>query len=260
MCEIAEVKIAYIDESGDTGDHMKSGSSNCFALGCVVIDSSDWANGFDHLLQFRRAIRDDFGPLMRYELKANHLIRNGGGLRRFNLAPSQRKLIYNYHLNQVVAIRASAFSVVVNKASAGVSGVDCLELAWVTLLQRLERTYRSDPSGVMIIHDQGEDAAVRKILRKSRRHMIAGSYFGGNSFRVPLNGLIEDPSPRASHESYFLQLADLVAYAGWRTYMPPGPGAARVCDAQTWFELGTGVLSAVNGLKQVGEPGVVLRY
>lgn len=254
------MRIAYVDESGDTGDPQKAGSSSCFALGCVVIDSIDWAEGFDHLLQFRRSIRDDFGPLMRFELKANHLIRNGGGLRRFNMSPSQRRLIYNYHLHQVAPMRAQAFAVVVDKASAGVSDRACLELAWVTLLQRIERTYREDPSGVMIIHDQGEDAAVRKILRKSRRHMIAGSYFGGSSFTVPLKRLVEDPSPRTSHESYFLQMADLVAYAGWRTYVPPGKGAAQVVDQATWGELGSGVLAAVNQLSGRGEPGVVLRY
>jgi hypothetical protein len=254
------VLIAYVDESGDTGDVSKGGASNCFALGCVVIRSGDWPAGFDHLLNFRRSIRDSFGPLLRYELKANHLIRNGGGLRRFNLSPGQRRLIYHYHLNQLAPMNAVAFAVVVDKARVPISGSACLEIAWVTLLQRLERTYRDEPDGVMIIHDQGDDAGIRKILRKSRRHMIAGSHFGGGSYTVPLRTLIEDPSPRASHESYFLQLADLVAYAGWRTYMPPGKGPAMVADAGTWSELGAAVLAQVNQLSRIGEPGVVIRY
>lgn len=252
--------IAYVDESGDTGDPNLKGSTECFSLGCVLIDSRAWADAFDHLLGFRRKIRDSFGPLLRYELKANHLIRNGGGLKRFNLAPSQRRLIYNYHLNQLAAIDARAFAVVVNKPSAGVSGPAALEMAWVTLLQRLENTTRREQTDVMIVHDEGENAAVRRMVRKSRRHMTAGSYFGGSSFSVPLKRLIEDPSPRTSHESYFLQLADLVAYAGWRTYRHPGSGVAKVVDQHTWGQLGTATHTAVNSLARVGEPGVVIRY
>lgn len=255
-----DVKIAYIDESGDTGDVAKAGSSSCFALGCVVIDSATWPEAFDGLLEFRRRIRDDFGPLMRLELKANHLIRNGGGLRRFNLSPGQRRLIFNYHLNQVARIGASAFAVVVDKESAGVSGPACLEMAWETLLQRLQRTYGSEEAGIMVIHDNGENAAVTRILRRARRHMTAGKAFGTGSVTVPMRRLIEDPSPRLSHESYFLQLADLVAYAGWRTHMAPGPGAALVADGRTWDQLGEGTLTQVNQLSKRGRPGVVLRY
>ncbi len=197
---------------------------------------------------------------MRFELKANHLIRNGGGLRRFDMAPGQRRLIYNYHLNQLAGINARAFAVVVDKAAADVSGTACLEIAWETLLQRLERTTSQEQTDVMVIHDQGEDAALRAILRRARRHMTSGTYFGSGTIRMPLQRLIEDPVPRVSHESYFLQLADLVAYAGWRTHMAPGPGAARVADEHTWDQRGTAVHSAVNSLSRRGRPGVVLRY
>lgn len=252
--------FAYVDESGDTGDPAKSGSTSCYSLGCVLIDSANWAVGFDHLLHFRRAIRDSFGPLMRAELKANHLIRNGGGLLKYGLSPAQRRLIYNYHLNQLAPMNARAFAVVVDKASAGVTGTACQEMAWVTLLQRLERTTNKEQTDVMVIHDEGDNAAVRRILRKSRRHMVAGSAFGGASFTLPLRRLVEDPSPRVSHESYFLQLADLVAYAGWRTHMAPGPGAGRIADGSTWKQLGNATHAAVNSLSKRGQPGVVLRY
>jgi hypothetical protein len=255
------VLIAYVDESGDTGPVSKSGASACFALGCVLVRSADWNSNFDDLIGFRRSLRDDFGPLMRQEMKANHLIRNGGGLRRYGLSPAQRQLIYRYHLNQIERLGARAFAVVVDKASADVSGSDCLEMAWVTLLQRLERTTSADGSPVMVIHDEGEDAAVRKILRKSRRHMTAGSMFGSHSRSVPLKQLVEDPVPRVSHESYFLQLADLVAYAGWRTHMAPGPGAALVAPAGIWRELGGAIHADVSKYaRRLPAPGVVLRY
>jgi hypothetical protein len=253
------VLLAYVDESGDTGDPGLSGSSSCFVLGCVLIDSTVWAAGFDHLVNFRRGIKANFGPLMRQELKANHLIRNGGGLRSLGLSPGQRGLIYAYHLNQLAAIQARAFAVVIDKASTGVAGAKCLEMAWGTLLQRLERTTHYDQNDLMLVHDEGEDVAIRKFVRKSRRHMVVGSYFGGTTFNNPFRRLVEDPSSRASHESYFLQMADLVAYAGWRTYIPPGPGAAKVVPVTMWNQLGSAIHRPANSLSRVGAPGVVIR-
>ncbi|WP_460854044.1 DUF3800 domain-containing protein [Nocardioides montaniterrae] len=251
--------IAYIDESGDTGDPALQGSSGCFVLGCVLIDSADWATAFDHLVGFRRQIKSTFGPLMRQELKANHLIRNAGGLRPLGLSPGQRQLIYAYHLNQLSSMKARAFAVVVDKAATGAVGSQCLDMAWGTLLQRLERTTHYENTDMLIVHDEGEDATIRKFVRKSRRHMTSGSYFGGTTFNNPFRRLIEDPSSRASHESYFLQLADLVAYAGWRTYVPPGPGPAKVVPATMWAQLGPAAHSKVNGLSRIGAPGVVIR-
>ncbi|HRI96258.1 MAG TPA: hypothetical protein PLZ93_11625, partial [Nocardioides sp.] len=105
-----------------------------------MIESSTWAVGYDRLISFRRGVKTHFGPLMRQELKANYLIRNAGGLRPLGLSPSQRGLIYAYHLNQLARIQARAFAIVVDKAASGAVGSGCLELAWGTLLQRLERT------------------------------------------------------------------------------------------------------------------------
>ncbi|HRI99035.1 MAG TPA: hypothetical protein PLZ93_25640, partial [Nocardioides sp.] len=57
----------------------------------------------------------------------------------------------------------------------------------------------------------------------------------------------------------FLQIADLVAYAGWRTYVPPGPGAAKVVPSTMWNQLGSAIHRPVNSLSRVGAPGVVVR-
>lgn len=178
--------IAHDDESGDIGDHRLDGSSHCLALGCVLVHVDQWNRSFEELLTFRRGSSDNFGPLLRYELKANHLIRNGGGLRRFNLSPAQRGLIYRYHLQQIERLGARAFAIVGDKGRAGVSGEKCLDMAWETLLQRLQRTTAAESETVMVIHDNGENLATRKILRRSRRHMKAGSYFGSSSLTVPL--------------------------------------------------------------------------
>lgn len=250
--------FAYIDETGDTGPVDKGGSSQCYALGCVLLEAEDWPKAFDQMLAFRRRLRDTYGVLLRNELKANYLIRGSSHLRSLNLSPDQRGLIYRAHLRMLTDINARAFSVVVDKGRARVSGADCFNMTWEMMLQRLERTTTYENKHAMIIHDDGENDQVRRLVRKARRHLTAGSLGGGGTIRVNAERLIEDPSPRSSQHSYMIQLADMVAYAGWRSYMPPSTGVARVVPTSMWDEIGSATHSAVN-LYSGGTPGVVVR-
>lgn len=251
--------IAYVDETGDTGDPALGGSSACFALGCVLIEVSDWPAAFDAMLAHRRRLRDAFGVLLRDELKANYLIRGSGNLKRHNLSPDARHRIYRSALTTTRYLPARAFSIVTDKRATGWTGQHCLEGTWEMLLQRLERTsFYEGKKPLMIMHDEGENDAVRRLVRKARRHLTAGRMFGGGGVRNPITHLIDDPSPRASNHSYFIQLADLVAYAGWRTYMPPSQGVARVCPPSIWENLGPAIHARVNAYSG-GVPGVVVR-
>ena len=127
------------------------------------------------------------------------------------------------------------------------------------LLQRLERTsHYEGGKPIMIIHDDGDNDAIRKLVRKARRHLTAGSRFGTGTILTSLKPLIDDPSPRSSEHSFFVQLADLVAYAGWRNYMAPGPGAARVCPQGMWLNIGAATHGAVNRYSG-GTAGIVVR-
>lgn len=250
--------LAYIDESGNTGDVSKGGSTSHYVLGCVLVDADKWSAGFDDLVEFRRRLRDRFQLPVRAEVKANYLIRSSGPFRALGLAPAERALIYGAHLDMLAGIDARAFAIVIDKERNSTVGTACFELAWTTLLQRLERTTHYEREGMMLIHDNGENDAVRRIVRKARRFMTAGSMTGNGSIRVDAKNFIDDPVPRASHESYFVQMADLVAYAGWRALVPPSSSVATVAPAETWQRLGSAVHTAVNRYSG-GVPGVVFR-
>lgn len=250
--------FAYIDETGDIGPTSKSGASQCYALGCVLLDAEEWPKAFDELLAFRKRLRDSFKVRLRDEIKANYLIRGNSHLRNLNLSPDQRGLIYRAHLRMLSDLNARAFTVVVDKEKMGVSGSSCFQMAWEMMLQRLERTTFYENTYAMIIHDDGDNDQVRKLVRKARRHLTAGSMTGGGSVKVNALRFIEDPSPRSSQHSYFIQMADLVAYAGWRSYTPPSPGVARVVPGNMWSEIGKATHSDVNKYSG-GVPGVVIR-
>lgn len=250
--------IAYIDESGDTGDPAAGGTMT-YSLGCVLVDADDWPDAFDRLLDFRRRIRTSFGVPMRAEIKANYLLRNSGDLRKLALGPGARHVIYRAHLRVLQDLPARAFAVVIDKRPGHLTPTKTFDMAWETLFQRLERTSTNEKCTFMVCHDEGENDAVRKWARRSRRHLTAGSAYGTRNIRAAARLLVDDPVPRKSHHSYLIQAADLVAYAAFRANIPPGAGIARVCPTDMWDEIGPATHTAVAGLRPRSKPGIVLR-
>ena len=250
--------LAYVDESGDTGD-PNAGGTLTYSLGCVLVDADAWPDAFDRLLDFRRRIKGTFGVPMRAEIKANYLLRNSGDLRTLALGPGARHVIYRAHLRVLRDLPARAFGVVIDKRTQRLAPSGYFDLAWETLLQRLERTSTKEGCTFTLYHDEGENDAVRKWARKARRHLTAGSAYGTGSVRGAARGLVDDPIPRKSHQSYLIQMADLVAYAAFRANVAPSPGIARVCPPDMWDQIGPATHTAVAALKPRSKLGIVLR-
>ena len=250
--------IAYIDESGNTGDPSKGGSMT-FTLGCVLVDADTWPETFDSLLRFRRRLRDKFGIHMRAEIKANYLLRNGGDLRRYALGHGARHMIYRAHMRVLADLGVRAFAIVVDKRANYTNPAACFDLAWEGLLQRLERTSTYESTRFIVVHDEGENDAVRRWVRRARRHLTAGSAYGGGTIVAPAALLIDDPVPRQSTQSYFIQVADLLAYAAFRSVVPPGRNIETICPQGMWGEVGDATHRKVAALKPRAAAGIVLR-
>jgi Protein of unknown function (DUF3800) len=248
--------LAYVDESGDRG----IGGSQTYVLGCVLVRSSQWAKSFDDLISFRRFLRDKTNVPVRAEIKANHLLRNGGDLRGLGLSEKARHFIYRGLLRLQPTLGIQTFAIVINKAllKQRRPNDDPSIIAWTYLMQRLEHLTRRPQDQLLLLHDEGEPETVRKIARRFRRFGTAGSLFGGGYVIPPFIGLIDDPVSRNSRHSYFLQLADLNAYAAFRRGYPPPPQKVHIVPQLMWEELGAARFAAAN--KRAGGPsaGIVL--
>ena len=249
--------MAYVDESGDDG--IKQGSSLTYALGCVVIESPDWASTFDGFIIFRRYVASTFGVPVRAEIKANYLLRNGGPLRQRPLSEQRRFKLYRAHMRIQDKLGMKAFAVVIDKGEAAnrVGGRrPSSDIAWEYLLQRLERSFRR--SEVLLIHDEGDPLTIRKRARKARRAGTAGSAFGAGILNVPFRNLLDDPVSRVSNQSYFLQLADLNAYAAFRRLHPPPAARGKVVPVHMWDYLdGAHMLAVRNTARYPGPRAIV---
>ncbi|MER7073232.1 DUF3800 domain-containing protein [Terrabacter sp. NPDC000476] len=251
--------LAYIDESGDSG---QTNGSNTYTLGCVLVRDTAWPDVFDNFLQFRRFVRARFGILLRDEIKANYLLRGGGDLKRFGFGEGIRHDIYRMHMRLAPKLGLQVFAVVIDKTKIQVWR-NPRDIAWGFLLQRLERMSTKSGEPIMVIHDEGDSHAIRGLARKARRANTPGSAFGVGHLSLPARLILDDPVPRNSSQSFFIQLADLSAYAAFRTVFPPNPKRATVCPPTMWGELGDARFADANKLAtgvlaRTAEPGVVV--
>jgi len=246
--------LAYIDESGSTGDVAKGGSKS-YTLGCVLVKASQWAAVLDGLIGYRRFAKKQFGVLARAEVKANHLLQNGGAFRDLALSERARHSLYRGMLRLCPKLELKVFAVVIRKEL--VYSGDPHDYAWTFLLQRLERLTTKQDLQVLVIHDEGDEMRVRGLARRARRAGIAGSAFGAGHVNVPFRGLLDDPVSRRSHESLFLQLADLTAYAAFRRVFPPPARPVQIVPQLMWDELAGARLAEVNQRSGGPSPGIV---
>jgi hypothetical protein len=246
--------LAYIDESGDKGA-IASGGSKTYVLACTLVRASQWSDAFDKVISFRRFLKARFDLPVRAEVKANHLLRNGGPFRELALSEQARRAIYQMHMRLQAKIGLSTFAVVLNKSKLDPS-IDPHERAWRFVLQRLERLATTNHDMILVIHDEGEPLAIRRFARYARRAGTAGSAYGTGGLRVPFKGLLDDPVSRDSRQSYFLQFADLAAFAAFRRHFPPPPGRYSIVPQMMWDHLGQARFADANK-HAGGVPGIV---
>jgi hypothetical protein len=238
----------YIDETGDPNGKPTSGASREYGLGVLVIDADNWRLAFDGLITMRRSLKRSFGIPTTAEIKASNLVRNEGWFKGATLSASQKQYIYRSHLKTIDVIGASAFAIWVDKRTLETSNRlwATRDLVWQMLFQRLQRTYAGQP--ILLVHDEGEEATIRKCARKARRFLTAGSITGQGNFRNDLALLVDDPVSRRSHESLMIQCADLIAYSAAKAMIPGGSRANRVCPPSMWNALGSACVEQVNAL------------
>ena len=224
--------------------------------GCVIVPAREWPRVFDELLDFRRWVRASFGVLLHDEIKASDLVRNTGDLAKHNLGDGLRRSIYRQHMRVAEKIGLEVFAVVIVKGRIIKTTWDPRDVAWDFLFQRIERRSTKANEPAMLIHDEGDDAIVRKLSRKARRAGIAGSAFGLNPLKRPATWLIDDPVSRRSDYNFLIQMADLAAYAGYTRIMGPTQKTGKVCPQTMWDELGAARYAPANQLKG-GVPGIV---
>jgi hypothetical protein len=192
---------------------------------------AQWTDSLDYLINLRQNLKATYGLKMSQEVKANHLVGVKNIYRDLRLGDGQVRDIYRRHIDATVNFSSGVGAVVVHKAVIKKPEIDVFQTAWEYLFTRLRKRTEERNQPILIIHDEGEADRVRKHLRRFRRRNWQGSKYGA----APL--LVEDPIPRNSQHSYFIQVADLAAYSASRYAVPAHGKTTRICDSTMWERL-----------------------
>lgn len=245
----SDMYFAYVDESGDSG--YDGSPSNAFVLSVLLVHEQDWLRALDRLVVMRRYLRDAYGIPPLAELKANHLIQRKGIFKELGISEAERLEVFRLAMKfQRKEGVYTAFSVVIDKTKVLQRDRDPRDFAWQFAIERLVNFSARKEQFVHILPDAGHGYFIRRLVRKMRRFHRVPSAFGPGRLEAAAQRVVEDPSDRHSHESYFIQLADLNAYAALRKVFP-----TRKLDGSMWDELGEARLEDVNKLAG-GPPGI----
>lgn len=255
--------LVYIDESGDPGFGRRGYTrTDAFVLSALLIHESRWHDGLNQLIAFRKFLKNTYGVRMGDELRAYDLVNNKGDFAHLNLSDKSRLRIYRKALQlQVKLGYMRTWAVVIDKRRfyARYPNLNIREIAWTNMIERLERFSSSRREPCMIFPDNGTNKQVQARLRRMRRFSRPNAAYGGARLNRNADLIIEDPNFRISHSSYFVQFADLNAYAAARRVFP------RAWFGEKYWEyLGTSRVLEVNSLevrrrRRIIPRGIVLK-
>lgn len=237
-------EFAYIDESGDVG---MEGGSKTFTLSCVLVPLDDWDTRLDYMIQMRRDTKARYRVPMRQEAKANHIVGVKKLYRDLGLGDGQMRDVYQRHMRAINRVSSGTFAVVIQKDKLNKRDVDVFDMAWRYMLERLRKRSEATGSPILLVHDNGQDAEIRKLVRRFRKITWSAK---GERVNAPL--LVEDPTPRDSQQSYFIQLADLAAYAASTKAVPRTGRTTKICNEHMWDLLDDVRIKAVSNKRDDG--------
>ena len=204
--------ITYYDESGDDG--FPKYSSLLFVLSSLYLEYHQWQENYERIHQFRNRLKQQYKIPLKLEMHSKHFLLNKIPYRKYKISDADRIKIIDSLCKLISQLQVNIVNVVINKTAIKRSDYKVLDRALTYSIQRIENHLkRIDPlTKFMIVTDEGRVGKMRKTARKIQRINFIPSRYGSYSYRHEIRSLLEDPLPKSSKESYFVQLVDLVAY------------------------------------------------
>jgi hypothetical protein len=212
----------YVDESGDGG--LVNSPTSHFALSGLVIHESRWRDFVALIVAFRKTLREVYDLPLRSELHASHLIKSppiAGMQRHIRLA-----ILRNF-IDELAKIDFISVTNVVVAKDGKPDGYDVFANAWQALFQRFENTlkYGNFPGAHrndfgIVLTDATDGRKLQRLVRRMAVHNPVPNMLGLGYRDLPLLRIIEDPHPKDSKDSYFIQACDTCAYFLLQSFKP----------------------------------------
>lgn len=202
--------ISYFDESGDDGYPVYS--SELFVLTSIYMHHSFWKENYTKVSDFRKFLKKQYGMPVNQEFHTSNFITDKNPYHGL-YTPSARKEILMQSCAMAASLNMTIVSVVIDKRRINRPNYDVLRNALTYNIQRIENDLsRQNPeTRFMIITDEGRVSKMRTTTRSIQRINYIPSMYGTGSYRQEIKTLIEDPLPKDSSQSYFIQIADMIS-------------------------------------------------
>jgi Protein of unknown function (DUF3800) len=203
--------IAYFDESGDDGYPVYS--SDLFVLTSIYIHHSLWKKNYEQIHQFRKQLRKDFRFPVKDEFHTKEFITDKDIYHGKYTIVQRRELLFRF-FQLIPSLDIKIISVAIDKKKIQRPKYSVLKNSLTYNIQRIENdlNYLGEDARFIIITDEGRVATMRQTTRVIQKVNYIPSMYGSGKYRKEIKNLIEDPLPKASAESYFIQLADLLSF------------------------------------------------
>lgn len=201
--------LAYYDESGDDG--YPATSTELFVLVCLYMRHDRWRANFEKVQAMRRSLVRSHRFKFDWELHSRELLLDKDPYRAAGYAPRERIDIVTTGCRVLAELEAKIITVVINKRNIVNRDYNVLDTALTYSIQRVHNDLQADSGHFLVITDEGRVAKMRSTVRRLQRINFVPLAGGQESYRQDLKNLIEDPLPKNSRDSYFIQLADMVA-------------------------------------------------
>lgn len=205
--------MAYYDESGDDG--YPKYSSPLFTLSALYMHYIDWKANYEAIRDLRRHLKQVVGLPVKLEIHTKYLLLNKRPYKRLNLSDGERIQIVDECCKLLGGLAVRAINVCIVKPRVKSQGYEVLGTALTYSVQRIEndlKPWDHPEHQFLIITDSGRVGKMRKTTRRVQVFNPIPSKLTGCTYRREIQALIEDPLPKESKESYYIQLSDVLAY------------------------------------------------
>jgi hypothetical protein len=199
--------LIYYDESGDDG--FPNGASPIFTLSANYIHEDNWRIAFNTIKDFRLSIKSKLPSKM--EIHVKDFLLGKKPFRQLNLSDIERVSIIEDYCSVVSVLPLQIVNVVINKSIIKKTDYLVLDTALTYSIQRIDNSTKIDK--LIIISDDGRISKMRKTTRRIQVfNNIPSRSTPGKTASHPIERLIEDPLPKVSSNSFFVQISDLAAF------------------------------------------------
>ncbi len=203
--------LSYFDESGDDGYPVFS--SSLFVLSSIYFHYSNWKKNYVAMHGFRKELKSSFNFPVKVEFHTKEFITDKNPYHG-KYSPEQRRNILFHYTRFVSSLNFKIIAVVIDKTRINRPKYNVLKNALTYNIQRIENdlSLPEHNGQFLIITDEGRVKKMRVTTRAIQRINYIPSRIYPSSYRKEIVRLIEDPLPKPSSESYFIQIVDLISF------------------------------------------------